>query len=170
MTEQDIQAKFVELLPRILGGLFGTIAQAWARVPHVELDVLPRMADAAVWFAAVDEVFENLGVESRSLQLLTDSKEALFEAIVESDELAIAVLSFMGAHPNEEWTGTASDLRKGLANGSSATGLPATAAALARKLRSSATPLREAGILDITFHRSGTKRIIDITRLSRWSD
>ena len=169
MTEADVQAKFGELLPRILGGLFTTIAEAWARVPHVELEVLPRMADAAVWFAAVDEVFENLGVESRSLKLLTDSKEALFKALVESDELAIAVVSFMDAHPDEEWTGTASDLRKGLANGSDATWLPATAAALARKLRSSATSLREAEFLDITFDRSETERTVHITRLSRWT-
>ena len=65
MTERDIQAKVGELLPRILGGLFATIAEAWARLPHIQLETLPRMADAAVWFAAVDEVFQDLGVESR---------------------------------------------------------------------------------------------------------
>ena len=127
------------------------------------------MADAARWFAAIDEVFQELGVESRSLELLTDSKEALFEAIVESDELAMAVLSFMEGYRGEVWTGSASDLRKRLIYASPSTLLPSTAAALGTKLRASATPLREAGFLDITFDRSGTERTIQIVLLSSWS-
>ena len=126
------------------------------------------MADAALWFAAVDEVFQELGVESRSLELLTDSKEALFEAIVESDELAMAVLSLMEGNSSTDWTGTASELRKRLDRGTSVSWLPVTAAALGTKLRSAATPLREAGLLDITFERSGTERTIHIARMFRW--
>ncbi|MCZ6738282.1 MAG: hypothetical protein O7C01_00725, partial [Actinobacteria bacterium] len=170
MTERDIQAKFRELLPRILGGLFATIAEAWARLPHIQLETLPRMADAAVWFAAVDEVFQDLGVESRSLELLTSSKESLYEAIVESDELAMATVSFMERQPGATWSGTASDLRRHLADGSDATWLPSTAALLGTKLRSSATPLREAGILDFTFERSGADRTMHISRMSRWPE
>lgn len=167
MTEAAVQAKFGELLPRILGGLFATIAEAWAKFPDVRLEVMPRMADAALWFAAVDQVFEELGVESRSLELLTHSKEALFEAIVESDELAMAVLSFMDGLLSTEWEGTASELRKGLDNGTSDSWLPATAAVFGTKLRWSATPLREAVLLDITFDRSGAERTVHIARLSR---
>ncbi len=167
MTEADVQGKFGELLPRILGGLFATIAEAWARFPDVHLEIMPRMADAALWFAAVDEVFQKLGVESRSLELLTHSKKALFEAIVESDELAMAVLSFIDGPASTTWTGTASELRNRLDKGNSDSWLPATPAALGTKLRSSATPLREAGFLDITFDRSGTERIIQIAPLSR---
>jgi hypothetical protein len=170
MTERDIQARFGELLPQILGGLFATIGQAWARLPYIQLEALPRMADAAVWFAAVDEVFQDLGVGSRSLDLLTSSKQSLYEAIVESDELALAIVSFMERQPGTTWSGTASDLRRQLASGSDARWLPSTAALLGTKLRSSATPLREAGILDITFDRSGAERTIHITRMSRWSD
>jgi hypothetical protein len=170
LTEHDVLARFDRLLPRILGGLFATIAAAWDRVPHIKLGTLPRMADAAVWFAAVDEVFQDLGIESRSLELLADSKLALFEAIVESDELAIAVVSFMENQVGRTWTGTASDLRRYLAEGSEAAWLPATAAVLGTKLRGVATPLREAGFLDIEFDRTGVERTIHITRLARWSD
>ncbi len=171
MTEETIQARFDTLLPRILGGLFSTIAQAWAIMPKIQLRTLPRMADAAMWFAAVDAVFQDLGVESRSLELLTDSKKALFEAIVESDELAMAVVSFMEGHGGDTWTGTASDLKRHLATGfDDLRWLPPTASVLGTKLRASAMPLREAGFLDITFDRSGPERTIDITRLSRWSD
>jgi hypothetical protein len=169
MTEQAIQARFGELLPQILGGLFATIAEAWARLPYIELEFMPRMADAAMWFAAVDEVFQDLGVESRSLELLSNSKQSLYEAIVESDELAMATVSFMERQPGDTWSGKASDLRRHLASGTDAAWMPSTAALLGTKLRSSATALREAEILDITFPRSGAERTIHITRMSRWS-
>jgi hypothetical protein len=169
MTEHDVLARFDRLLPRILGGLFATLAEAWDRVPSITLPTLPRMADAAVWFAAVDEVFQDLGVESRSLELLADSKRALFVAIVESDELAVAVVSFMEEYVGQTWTGTASELRRHLAQGSEAAWLPPTAAVLGTKLRRVATALREAGFLDITFDRSGVERTIHLTRMARWS-
>jgi hypothetical protein len=170
MTEHDIQADFGKLLPQILGGLFATIAEAWARHPHLQLETLPRMADAAVWFAAVDEVFQDLGEESRSLELLSSSKESLYEAIVESDEVAMATVSFMAHQPGDTWSGTASDLRRHLGSGTDAAWLPSTAALLGSKLRSSATSLREAGILDITFEKSSAERTIHITRMSTWSN
>ena len=66
-------------------------------------------------------------------QLLADSKKALFEAIVESDKLALAVVSSMEGYASDVWTGTASDLRKSLIYGSPSTLLPPTAAALARR-------------------------------------
>jgi hypothetical protein len=166
MTEKDVQESFETLLPRILGGLFSTIAEAWARFPDVKLKALPRMADAAVWFSAVDEVFQGRGVESRSLALLTDSKRALFESIVESDELAMSVVPLVEGHPGG-WSGTASELRALLVRDDYEAWLPSTAAALSTKLRFSATALREAGLLDITFQRTGRERTIHITRSLR---
>ena len=80
------------------------------------------------------------------------------------------IVSSMEGHTSDVWTGTASDLRKSLIYSSPSTVLPPTAAALGTKLRASATPLREAGFLDITFDRSGTERTIRIVRLSRRSD
>jgi hypothetical protein len=167
MTEKDLQELFETLLPRILGGLFSTIAEAWARFPDVKLKALPRMADAAVWFSAVDEVFQGRGVESRSLALLTDSKRALFESIVESDELAMSVVSLVEGNPGGAWSGTASELRALLVRDDHEAWLPSTAAALSTKLRFSATALREAGLLDITFQRTGRERTIHITRSLR---
>jgi putative DNA primase/helicase len=166
-TEKAVQARFDALLPRILGGLFSTVAEAWANIPEINLEILPRMADAAVWFAAVDAAFQDRGVESRSLELLSNSKRALFQTIVESDDLAMLVVSVAGRCVDGSWSGTASELRNRLLEVSDAAWSPPTASVLGSKLRSSATALREAGLLDIAFIRSGTERTIRITDLSK---
>jgi hypothetical protein len=167
LTEKAVQARFEELRPEIVGGLFATVAAAMARVDKVNLPTMPRMADAAIWFTAVDQVFLDLGIESRSLQLLTHSRQALFRAMVESDELALAVASLAKSLGGSTWTGTTSDLRILLMSGRPDTPswIGGSVAALGVKLRRMATSLREAELVDIEFDRSGPRRVLHITEL-----
>jgi hypothetical protein len=108
-----------------------------------------------------------------SLGLLTDSKQALFQAIVESDELALALLSFMEGSIRTSWTGTASELQRLLVEGSAVepSWAGGSATALGSKLRRVATPLREAELLDIEFDRDKARREVHVTRLAgrRWA-
>ncbi len=62
-SENDMNKKFAELKPEILGSCFDTLSKAMRIKPTVELAELPRMADFAGWGCAIAEALE-IGKES----------------------------------------------------------------------------------------------------------
>ena len=50
-------------MPHILGGLLDLAADIHKRLPSIEVEKLPRMADYALVLAAIDEVLGTNGLE-----------------------------------------------------------------------------------------------------------
>src|SRR5262249_38054058 len=118
------------------------------------LDLLPRMADFALWAAACETALWPAGTFVRAYAA---NRRAAIESIVEMDPIAICVRALM--IDRNTWTGSASDLlrlcaehaRADILNGSAWAKNPR---ALAGRLRRAQTFLRTLGI-EITFSREG---------------
>lgn len=108
-TEADLWGAFEEARPSILGGLLDVVAAGLSRLPSVQLDALPRMADFALWATACEVP---LGYESGTfLRAYEEGRTALIEATVEGEPVAEAVqllASRAGSH--DVFEGTASEL------------------------------------------------------------
>ncbi len=148
-TDSDLDARYAEARPRLLGALLDLLADALDVLPTVALAELPRMADYGRLVAAVDHVTGMDGL-ARYLALGAD----LAEDVIDADPAAAA----MRAHAvrRHTWTGTTADLlaeitptcpRKEWPHG-----WPTTARALAGVLRRDAPALRAVGVT-VTWHR-----------------
>ena len=56
MTEEELWQRFEEEHPKLLGTLFGVLAEAIARKPFIKLSRRPKLADWGEYAAAVYEV------------------------------------------------------------------------------------------------------------------
>jgi hypothetical protein len=102
--EREIEAAFAARRPRLLGALLDALAAVLARLPHVRLDRLPRMADFARVLAACDAA----GVTRGALERYLAQRGRIAAEVVEGDPFAAAVLEMM--RERGTWSGTASDL------------------------------------------------------------
>ncbi len=103
--DSAIAAAFTEAQPRIIAGLYDTVAQVLAELPNVQPARLPRMADYGRILATVDHL---LGTNGLATYLATG--KALEVELVEGDRLAAAVRKF--AVDEGHWRGPAALLHK----------------------------------------------------------
>jgi hypothetical protein len=153
--ERELQAAVDRMMPRLLGALFDLLAQVLAN--PVELDRLPRMADAAKVMAAIDAVEPS----SESLPTYRKSLSTTVERVLESDPLANTIIKFMTGRAT--WTGTPTELYDEL---SSDFGLrsdhnwPANAQNLSERLTRLAVPLKQNKRLSVKRSRADERQFV----------
>jgi hypothetical protein len=163
--ESEFWASFKEVRPAILGALCDAVSHGLRRLPTVQLDELPRMADFATWGVACEGALWDEGAFMASY---TTNVEEVVGDIIERDEVARVVCSFM--ERRSEWFGSATMLLEELtvhlsdAGSTPSKTWPKAPHALTRRLRQVAPALRKGG-MDVRDGRSAKGRRITITRV-----
>ena len=110
MLEHDLWREFEAMRPKIIGSILDTISFALRNLNNVNCDSYPRMADFAKWIVASEPSLPwKSGKFLKYYQ--ANQRESAFSAF-ESDNIAMAIKKFI--EENNEWEGTASDLKSDL--------------------------------------------------------
>lgn len=165
--EKTFWSEFKRDQPLILGAVFDALSKAMTIKETVHTSKLPRMADFAIWGAAIAEAIgytQNDFVQAYQRNLEEQNEEAIREHPV-----ATAVRAFM--EDRAEWSGTSSDLLEELIKVAEKEKLdlrqrlwPKAAQALSRRLNEAKTNLAQVGISISTLH--GKSRSILICKNS----
>jgi hypothetical protein len=167
-SERELWASFNEARPRILGALLDHVSHGLRRLPGIQLDELPRMADFAVWATAC----ETKAWPVTFARAYGGNQEEAAEIALDADAVATAVRAMMAANKSE-WVGTATKLLVALETfvdekTARSKDWPQSSRALSQYLRRSATCLRKVGIEVVFDQRDRTHRAtrqITITQL-----
>lgn len=104
--ESALWARYEELRPRLLGGLLDALAGAMRRLPTVQLDRLPRMADFARFAVAAEP---ELGLEEGAfLAAYEASRQSAAETALAESLIAEPLVALARKHG--EWVGTTKEL------------------------------------------------------------
>jgi hypothetical protein len=105
-TEEDFWARFHVESPAILGAVLEAVRSALANSNSIQLDTLPRMADAARWVTAAEPA---LGWEHGTfVRNLRRNEQMAVETALEIHPVGHSVRVLL--HDVPEWTGTATEL------------------------------------------------------------
>ena len=107
--ETELWREFKHRLPRILGALLTAVSHGLRTLPDVKLERKPRMADFAVWATACEGAIWSKGTFMAAYG--ANIAEAV-EIVLEGEHVATVLRSYIKS--NGEFTGTATDLLKGL--------------------------------------------------------
>lgn len=106
LSEKELWARFTADKAAILGGLFDILVQVLQIVDSIELSILPRMADFAIYGYAVAEV---CGLGGRNfMEAYSDNQATQNAAILETQPMAEAIIAYLDEHSlfsgtSEEW-------------------------------------------------------------------
>jgi hypothetical protein len=166
--EAELWREFEIARPLILGALLDAVVLGLRTINHIQLGVLPRMADFALWAAACEAAFWPGGTFARAYAA---NRRAAIENIIEADPVATCVRSIMGERSS--WSGSASDLlrlcaQQAHADVSMSPPWARNPRALAGRLRRAQTFLRMPDI-EIVFCREGRSgaRMIRLSALGQ---
>jgi hypothetical protein len=158
--EEDLLADFEKHRSGILGALLDAVSHGIRELPDTHLDHYARMADFMLWVAACEGALWPAGTFETAY---SEKLESMVETVLEADPVANAIRGLVTA----SWTGTASDLLRGL-NGWCITegvkqtrSFPTTPGALSGRIRRVAPFLRKVGF-EVTFHpkdSTGVRRL-----------
>jgi len=168
-TDSDIEGKFHESLPVILGGIFNVLAKAKKIHSEVKLTSLPRMAEFAKWGYAIAEVL-GIGGE-KFIELYNENLGGHHFHVAENNQVMSSVFHFIASTPEKKWSGRVSDLLAVLNSYNKETGIiidkkewPKSDSWLSRELNKLKVSFKGVGIkLDV--QRTGTARRIIIERI-----
>jgi hypothetical protein len=149
-TEEELWERFEAEHPKLLGALFGVLAEATALKPSIELSRRPRLADWGEYAASVYEVM-GWGAET----FLKDWDEVVKvqnQATLDGSPVAQAVIRFM--EDKDEYSATYSELHSKLEGVAESLGVsivrdkawPKSARWLWRRIKEVLPPLVAAGI------------------------
>jgi hypothetical protein len=145
---------FYKARPLILGSLLSAVSAALARLPTIQVNVLPRMADFALWAMAGEEA---MGFNPGTfIQAFTASRADANTLAIEASPFAQAITRLM--ERTRHWQGTATDLLQALKvdgddERTHRIGWPNGPQAVSNALRRLAPILRDAGII-VEFQKS----------------
>ncbi|AFZ38056.1 hypothetical protein Sta7437_4598 (plasmid) [Stanieria cyanosphaera PCC 7437] len=167
-SETEINLRFEQLKPRILGLFCTAVSQALANRERVNLEESPRMADFAEWVTAAEPA---LGFESGTfLQAYQTNREQSQRLTVEDSIETLAIQSLL--ERESCWQGTATELLKFIEGYAeeheySTHDLPKAANKLSQKLRKINPGLRAVGV-EVNFERQGKSgiRVIKIEKIA----
>src|SRR5262249_51887867 len=111
--ERQLWHDFEAARPQILGSLLDAVAHGVRRLPSVQLEQLPRMADFALWATACETAFWQTGTFARAYRA---NRRAAIEDLIDADPVAARVREIMANR--RMWTGSASDLLRARADAS----------------------------------------------------
>jgi hypothetical protein len=155
--EREMDAELERRRPTILGGLLDLVADVLAN--PVTMEKPPRMADAAHVMAAVDKATGSSAVEA-----YTRGQARIVETVLEGDPLASAVVAFMEARDDGEWTGTPTELYAALVLYATERNWPSNARAMTERLNRLAPSLLFAHRLDYGPLPRGDRRGVRLRR------
>jgi len=138
-TEKALDKAYDAARPAILGALMDLLAGVLSRLDSVSVPTLPRMADFARVLAAVDAT---LG--TNSLALYADQGKRIAGEVLDADPVGEAVAAWARQHG--DWSGTASELLKGIRPGDAGREWPSTGRGLGARLKRLAPALSAQGI------------------------
>jgi hypothetical protein len=158
--ETAVWADFHAAAPGILALLLDGLVSAMERLPALEIERLPRMADFARIACAAAPAFG--WTKDDMLKAMDVNREASVETIVESDPIAGAVRAVVTDSDNA-WKGTASALLEAInmrvaAEVKNERGWPKDAARLSTRVKRVAPALRRAGV-EVETVREGHDRV-----------
>jgi hypothetical protein len=158
-TESEVDARFDERLPEVLGALLDVVSCALKHEPTTRPDDLPRMADFARTIAAASPTLGWQPLEF--LAAYAANRQDAVETILDGHLVASALREFMV--DQEAWGGTASELLSALTSEERKDNKywPRSSRSLSGKLREVAPGLRSID-MEITFGRSHEGRGIEI--------
>ncbi|MFN9993480.1 MAG: hypothetical protein ACK54H_09050, partial [Phycisphaerales bacterium] len=139
-TEQELDALFKKMGPRVLGALLETLSKVLSRLASVKLTQLPRMADFARILAAMDA---EIGTDA--LQRYSEQGKRIASDVIEADPVGEAVLRFMHDKANG-WTGSMTELLKQIQPSDPPRSWPRSARALSANIKRLAPALRAQGV------------------------
>jgi len=157
-AEDELWTHIHRELPGILGVLCDAISHGLRYRDLVKLKRLPRMADFAKWGTACEGAFWPAGTFEAAYD---DNQRGANDAVLDADDVALAVKAFMRSRP--PWEGTHGRFKEELEahrfgeDKHRSKGWPETVNAMSSRLRRAATSLRRAGI-EIEFSRAGKRR------------
>jgi hypothetical protein len=165
VPEQALWKQFNEARPRILGALLDAVSCALERLPGLELERYPRLADWARFVVAAEPA---LGWEDGSfLRALEANGAAANVTALESSPIGMKLLN-LAKQLTGEWSGTATELLAHLEENTPEKTLksrrwPRDPAQLSREIRRLQPNLRTDGV-EVTFGREGGtgRRLIQI--------
>jgi hypothetical protein len=100
--EQHFWQDFEDIRPQLLGRMLDIIVEGIRRLPKINLESSPRMADFARWGVAVEEA---MGFEAGTFMTAYQSnREDASVAAIESSSIAVALHHYLG-HETVEWVG-----------------------------------------------------------------
>ena len=146
-TDTELKAMFEECRAEIFTGLLDLFAKALEILPRMKISNLPRMADFALFGAAV---YAARGVENPEAAFMADYSEMRNEAIsrtLDSSPVAAAIIAYLDKHPDGAEFGTAKaaldELSEFKTDGES---WPRSAKGFAEALKRLAPAFRQLGI------------------------
>lgn len=165
-TLKQMQSEFSEVYPSILGALLDMIVHGLNKLPNVELEGSPRMADFAIWATACETAVWPAGTFIAAYEA---NRAESNEDVIAASALATAVCSLLERENN--WSGTATSLLKELTplvEGQVAFDRrlwPATQRVLSERLRRDAAALRRVGV-EMVHTREYGNRIIKLSKVN----
>ncbi|MBL8040966.1 MAG: hypothetical protein JNM04_06415, partial [Chthonomonas sp.] len=153
-TERELNDRFAELLPQLLGGLCDAVCLALAQRDHVRVDASIRMSDFLRNAIAAETAFGfPAGATERAYLRMCRSTN---NDAIDSDELATAIIELCQAHNGEELNAS-EILQKAKGQVDDSTKLPAVNQ-FSRWAKRMAPVLRQAGAELEKGNRRGNKR------------
>jgi hypothetical protein len=160
LTEREMDARIEHWREPLLAGLLGLVAEVLAHRARRPAK-LPRMADAAMEMAAIDE----LRPRAHTASAYASSSQNLTSIVLESDPLAAALRSYVNSRNGDlPWNGTATELLEAL-HPYKEKNWPANARSLSARLKRLEQPLTRAQWLKIEPGRNRNDRL---WVLDRW--
>lgn len=108
--EDELSELFESKRPLILGALLDAVSAALRNVAGVRLERSPRMADFVKWTSAAAP---GLGWDNADdfIKVYAENRKDVTDATFEADPVAVAIVDFiMTVHPQEGWSGSATEL------------------------------------------------------------
>jgi hypothetical protein len=163
-TADEIDNRFHEAQPRILGALLSIVSEGLRNIDTTVLRTKTRMADFETWIAACSPALPFSAMEFQK-QYHKNRANAFVDAI-ESDPVAVAVERLM--EEQNTWEGTATELLEELENKiddkvKKSKTWPTKVQTLTTRIRRAAPALRVVGV-EIVFTRNRERRVIEIEK------
>ena len=165
LEEAILWKRFHEAQPRVLGALLDAVVVALRRLPEVQLDSQPRMADFTRWAVAAEPA---LGLASGSfLETYQRNRSQAYETVIQDSPIAQAILALLDQNHDSWKRGSMQDLLDDLeAEASEKTtktkGWPKSPRGLRAQIDRLAPVLRTVGVSVET--GKGRERWVRITR------
>ena len=166
LSDSELEQKFAQAAPAILGALLDGLVAGLRYLPEVKIADKPRMADFVLWAEACTRAYWPAGTFAEAYR---KNQAASVELVLEASAVGSAVVAFMKGR--EEWRGPATELLDKLTalvgeRAAKEREWPKRPNTLSGRLRRAAPTLRKGAGINITFHeRDGHagSRVINIT-------
>ena len=162
LTEEEFWSAFAEIHPKLLGALFSAVSTAFQRLPDVQINGLPRMADFALWATAAEPA---LGLQRPFIDTYSANRQSANDVALEASPIAKRLLELL----DDQWEGSSTELLEAL-NGVASDAdrrlksWPQTASKLSGHIKRLAPNLRKIGV-DVAIGRTRKGRFVQLTRI-----